>query len=176
MLAKLRALWAWASEIGMYESMPIAERQKVRLLNQMIMAVLPIQIVLIGQDLILRDGPSVLITILPLVITLITLWFQAKRWFLLARMYVIIFLAINMILLAYLYGPSLKAEYTFLVMAAGVMLLFEEQRIIQVSMFIGLFICFELTAWIYMQGEHPLMGTLNSSSFHLIFLASLVAC
>lgn len=176
MLAKLRAFWAWASSLGIDQNTPDTERQKVRLLNQILTATLPIHIVLIAQDFILRDGPDVLVTMLTLVITIVALWFQSRQWYMLARVYVICFITINMLLLAYLYGPDLKAEYTFLVMAAAVMLLFEGQKGYQIGMYVGLFACFEFTAWMYDHVQHPFQRNLEFVSYHLIFFASLVAC
>ena len=101
MLLTLRAFWEWVSGIGLNRDIPEIERPKVRLLNQLLAGTFPIHIVIIVQDFIQRDGPGVLITLVPFAITLITFLFQARGWIVFARVFILFFMTLAMIGLSF---------------------------------------------------------------------------
>lgn len=176
MLLQLRTFWDRVSGIGLSETLPASERSKVRLLNQLLAGTIPIHLIIILQDFVQRDGPGVLITLIPLGITLLTFFFQAKRWFVFARIFIIIFLASAMVGLSFLYGRELGAEYTLLTMSLGVVMLFEGQNPWQLVSFIFLFSCYEVIRWLYLYHDPTLINQLNSSTNHWIFISSLLGC
>lgn len=176
MLLQLRAFWEWVSGIGLNQTIPEIERPKVRLLNQLLAGTIPIHLLIIIQDFIQRDGPGVLITLVPLVITLITFLFQSRGWFIFSRIFIIVFLTAAMIGLSFLYGRELGAEYTLLTMSLGVVILFERQTSWQITIFTLLFAAYEVIRWIYQHHDPTLLDQLNPSTNHWIFIASLLGC
>ncbi|MFK7925768.1 MAG: ATP-binding protein [Bacteroidia bacterium] len=176
MLLQLRSFWDWVSGIGLNETVSATERSKVRLLNQLLAGTIPIHLLIIIQDFIQRDGPGVLITLIPLVITLFTFVIQARRWFVFARVFIIVFLSISMVGLSFLYGRELGAEYTLLTMSLGVVMLFERQDRWQITIFVLLFSCYEVIRWLYLYHDPTLINQLNPSTNHWIFIASLMGC
>ncbi|MEM6343592.1 MAG: ATP-binding protein [Bacteroidota bacterium] len=176
MLLTLRAFWDWVSGIGLDKDLPEAERPKVRLLNQILAGTFPIHILITIQDFIQRDGPGVLITLIPFAITLITFFLQSRGWYILARVFIILFMTMAMLGLSFLYGRELGAEFTFLTMSLGVIVLFEHQNGWQIAMFVLLFLAYELLQWSYSFHEPFLIEQLNASTNHLVFTAALLGC
>jgi signal transduction histidine kinase len=116
MLRSVQLLWEKLSELGAEKGMSNSDKVRLMLLNKGLAIAFLIQLIFIVKQFFFERDWSFSPPMLVSLVIIITLFFSARGYSQYIRIFVNIFFPWFMMLLMYLYGPALQAEYAFFVL------------------------------------------------------------
>ena len=164
----LRRLWSNMVNIGVHSDLTLLQRQKVKMLNTMILVLLPIILYFCFQNTIYQDYTGLMINITSIFLIGLTLIFQHQYKHFWAKFYIGLLSMFIIGALAILYGKGLGGEFFFVNIAVFILFFFDTS-LQKAIMFVFLLLTYISTQLGQYHIKPPLEDELYGSTYHIIF-------
>ena len=170
---KVKRFWQNISNIGIVSTIPLADRKRIRLLNQTVWFFGIFQLVIFFLDFFSPDKFGASISFVAAVLCFAPLYLHHLGWYKFSRWFFITFILMLIALVSMLYGEGLRIEISFLGVTVLGFVLIAKERSQWILLFISLSL-YVMVQIVWVNFDSPFAGQLNPSSNYLGFVATLV--
>jgi signal transduction histidine kinase len=169
---KVKRFWQKISQTGIHPDLSLADRKRIRLLNQTVVFLGITQLIIMMLDFLAQDGPGGAISFMAAVLCFAPLYFHRSGWYRFSRWFFLSFILALISLVSMLYGKELRIEIAFVGITVLGFVLLARQRSQWILLFISLFI-YVIVQVFWRNFESPYAEQFNPMSNHLGFGAIL---